>query len=108
MLFPTFPRLSVTLKVKCPMPEPMAGVSCKLPFQLVPDPVSVTATGAPIGGPKLRVGVVPACGGLVNCRLTAMVGLLVVWIGGSGAVLIKPAGGVTSMINDGPEGDPLK
>ena len=68
----------------------MSGVSLRVPPQLVPEPLNVTGTVAPLGGPKLRSGLDPGCGGSVNCRLTATLVLLVAWIGGKGAVLMTP------------------
>ena len=41
-----------------------------------------------MGGPKARVGVVAGCGTSVNCRLTLTFVVVVVWIGGTRAVLM--------------------
>src|SRR5512145_1576740 len=98
----------MAVNVKWPMPEPIAGVTLKLPSQFVPEPVSVTGTGAPTGGPKLNCGALPPWGGSLNCRLTVTAVVLVACTGAAGAVAMTADGAVTSTTSADPEGAPLK
>src|SRR6266576_5897013 len=104
MLWPTLSSASLTVRGKWPGPEPIAGVTVSVPFQFVPLPLIVTGTFAPIGGPKLTTGVVPGLGASVRRRFTVTVVSLVACMGGRGAVLMTPDGGVTSMLSAAPDG----
>src|SRR5436189_759481 len=107
MLWPTLSRASLTVSVKWPRPESIAGVIVSVPVQFVPPPVSVTGTLAPAGGAKFNAGTVPTFGASVSRKVIATAVSLVACTGGSGAATIAPEGGVTSMLNGGPEGEPL-
>src|SRR3954468_4394607 len=107
MLWPTMSSASLTVSVKWPIPESIAGVIVSEPVQLAPPPVSVTGMLAPSGGAKFSVGVVPTFGASVRTNVTATEVSLVACTGETGDVVIAPEGGVTSMLKAGPLGAPL-
>src|SRR4051812_28845928 len=107
MLCPTLSSASLTVSVKWPRPESMAGVIVSVPVQFVPPPVMVIGTPAPVGGVKVMVGTVPTFGASVRRNVIATGVSLVACTGDTGAVAIVAAGGVTSMLNVAPLGAPL-
>ena len=107
MSWPILFRLSLTVSRKSPLPEPIAGVSVRRPFQFVPAPLKVMGTLEPAGGLNISAGGVPALAGSVSVRFTATSVLLVVWTGLCGALVIAPDGGLTSTTKAGPAGGPL-
>src|SRR5579864_3833170 len=108
MLVPRLPTGSWALKAKRPKPDPIAGVSGNVPFQLLPPPESGTTTPPPTGGVKLKDGAGLAMTSLVVVTLTATLVLLTVCTGVTGAVVMLAAGGTVSMTRGTPVGAPLK